>query len=112
MEDKNLSPLESVLVTCSACQKSFLQHRLNPQAYRVTASDTDFYPSQRIWLAANHSDLNPLTFFMQTCPSCFFTLEANGHSNLKSAQLVPIHPEFSRGICQSEPVSETFKHKQ
>src|SRR3989304_5117378 len=88
MPDKNLSPLEPVLVTCPACEKSYLEQRLNPQSYRVTASDTDFYPSQRVWLDSQINQLNPLAYFMQVCPNCFFTVEANGSSSLKSAQLV------------------------
>ena len=81
--------MEPVLVTCPACGKSYLEQRLNPQSYRVTASDTDFYPSQRVWLNSQINQVNPLAYFMQTCPNCFFTLEANGSLSLKSAQLAP-----------------------
>jgi hypothetical protein len=93
MPDKNLSPLEPVLVTCPACGKSYLEQRLNPQSYRVTASDTDFYPSQRVWLNSQINQVNPLAYFMQVCPNCFFTVEANGSSSLKSAQLVTENPQ-------------------
>lgn len=85
MDNQNISPLESVLVSCFCCGKGHLTQSLNPQTYRVTASDTDFYPSQRVWLNPKTCDFNPLTFFMQTCPNCFFTVEANGHSTVKSA---------------------------
>ena len=89
MPDKNLSPLESVLLSCPACGKSYLEQRLNPQSYRVTASDTDFYPCQRVWLNSQINQVNPLAYFMQTCPNCFFTVEANGSSTIKSAHLAP-----------------------
>lgn len=77
MEDKPTSPFESVLVSCPACGKGFLEQRINPGSYRVTSSDTDFYPAQRVWLHPDLSHLSPLAYFMQTCPSCFFTTEAN-----------------------------------
>jgi len=77
MEDKPTSPFESVLASCPACGKGFLEQRLNPGSYRVTSSDTDFYPAQRVWLHSDLSHISPLAYFMQTCPSCFFTGEAN-----------------------------------
>jgi len=76
VDKKPISPLESVLATCQACGKGYLEQRLSPQAYRVTASDTDFYPAQRVWLHPQPNRPTPLAYFMQTCPNCFFTTES------------------------------------
>jgi uncharacterized protein (DUF2225 family) len=95
VDKKPISPLESVLVTCPACGKGYLEQRLSPQAYRVTASDTDFCPAERIWLHPQTNGLTPLAYFMQTCPNCYFTTESRDALFHSKPHLVEKDPQLT-----------------
>ncbi|MCI0530635.1 MAG: DUF2225 domain-containing protein [candidate division Zixibacteria bacterium] len=77
MSKEQISPIETILVDCPSCNASFLGKKINPEAYRVLETDTDFFPQKSSWLSAGQNQYNPLHYLMQTCPACFFTLEIN-----------------------------------
>jgi uncharacterized protein (DUF2225 family) len=94
MPEQPTSSWESVLTTCPACNRGFLEQRLSPHSYRVVESDTDFYPAKKIWKSAELSNFSPLSYFMQTCPGCHFTVEANGSSFYQDPSHNPDNPQL------------------
>jgi hypothetical protein len=71
----NQSPLVSSSIKCPVCNTVTPQTTTKTGAYRVNAKDTDFRPSEVIWVNPEYQTREPLLFFMATCPRCFYTHE-------------------------------------
>jgi uncharacterized protein (DUF2225 family) len=64
-------------VECPVCGKINEFENVKAGAYTDTERDTDFCPKGIIWVNSDYQKLNPLLYFMATCPNCFYTHEFN-----------------------------------
>jgi hypothetical protein len=64
-------------VECPVCGSINEYMNIRPASYRETNTDTDFFPSARVWRNAAYQKYDPLYFFMATCEKCFYTREFN-----------------------------------
>jgi len=62
-------------VECPVCGQINEFENIKAGAYTETKRDTDFCPRGVIWTNPEFQNMNPLLYFMATCPSCFYTHE-------------------------------------
>ena len=71
------SPFFATQVECPVCGKINEFENIKAGAYTETRRDTDFCPTGIIWVNPEYQKINPLLYFMATCPNCFYTHEFN-----------------------------------
>ena len=71
------SPFFVTRVECPICGKKNEFENIKAGAYAETERDTDFCPKGIIWANPEYQKINPLMYFMATCPNCFYTHEFN-----------------------------------
>jgi len=71
------SPFFLAKVECPVCGQINDFENIKAGAYTETKRDTDFCPKGIIWADSEHQRINPLLYFMATCPNCFYTHEFN-----------------------------------
>lgn len=64
-------------VECPVCGQMNEFENIKAGAYTETERDTDFCPKGIIWTNPEYQKINPLLYFMTTCPNCFYTHEFN-----------------------------------
>jgi hypothetical protein len=71
------SPFFVTQVECPVCGKTNEFENIKAGAYTETERDTDFCPKGINWANPDYQKINPLMYFMATCPNCFYTHEFN-----------------------------------
>ncbi|MCK4427585.1 MAG: DUF2225 domain-containing protein [candidate division Zixibacteria bacterium] len=71
------SPFFMTKVECPVCGQTNEFENIKAGAYTETERDTDFCPKDIIWANSEYQKINPLLYFMATCPNCFYTHEFN-----------------------------------
>jgi uncharacterized protein (DUF2225 family) len=71
------SPFFMTKVECPVCSQINEFENIKAGAYTETGRDTDFCPKGRRWANPEYQRVNPLLYFMTTCPNCFYTHEFN-----------------------------------
>jgi uncharacterized protein (DUF2225 family) len=71
------SPFFMTKVECPVCGQVNEFENIKAGAYTETGRDTDFCPNGRVWANSEYQKINPLLYFMATCPNCFYTHEFN-----------------------------------
>ncbi|MFQ6003463.1 MAG: DUF2225 domain-containing protein, partial [Candidatus Zixiibacteriota bacterium] len=71
------SPFFMTKVECPVCAQINEFENIKAEAYTETKRDTDFCPRGIIWANPEYQKVNPLLYFMATCPNCFYTHEFN-----------------------------------
>ena len=71
------SPFFMTEVECPVCGQTNEFENIKAGAYTETERDTDFCPKDIIWANSEYQKINPLLYFMATCPNCFYTHEFN-----------------------------------
>jgi uncharacterized protein (DUF2225 family) len=71
------SPFFMTKVECPICGQTNEFENIKAGAYTETERDTDFCPEGIIWANPEYQKINPLLYFMATCPNCFYTHEFN-----------------------------------
>ncbi len=71
------SPFFMTEVQCPVCGQINEFENIKAGAYTETERDTDFCPKGIIWTNPEYQKINPLLYFMATCPNCFYTHEFN-----------------------------------
>lgn len=71
------SPFFMTKVECPVCGQVNEFENIKAGAYTETGRDTDFCPKGRSWANPEYQRINPLLYFMTTCPNCFYTHEFN-----------------------------------
>lgn len=69
------SPFFLAKVECPVCGQINEFENIKAGAYTETKRDTDFCPKGVIWTNPEFQNINPLLYFMATCPNCFYTHE-------------------------------------
>lgn len=71
------SPFFMTKVECPVCGQTNEFENIKAGAYTETERDTDFCPKGIIWANPEYQEIDPLLYFMATCPKCFYTHEFN-----------------------------------
>jgi uncharacterized protein (DUF2225 family) len=71
------SPFFLTKVECPVCSQINEFENIKAGSYTETGRDTDFCPKGIIWANPEYQNINPLLYFMATCPHCFYTHEFN-----------------------------------
>jgi uncharacterized protein (DUF2225 family) len=71
------SPFFLIRVECPVCGQINEFENIKAGAYTETGRDTDFCPKGIVWANPEYQNINPLLYFMATCPHCFYTHEFN-----------------------------------
>lgn len=71
------SPFFLTKVECPVCSQINEFENIKAGSYTETGRDTDFCPKGIIWTNPEYQNINPLLYFMATCPHCFYTHEFN-----------------------------------
>jgi uncharacterized protein (DUF2225 family) len=71
------SPFFMTKVECPICGRINDFENIKAGAYTETGRDADFCPKGRTWVNPEYQKINPLLYFMATCPNCFYTHEFN-----------------------------------
>ena len=71
------SPFFMTRVECPVCGQINEFENIKAGAYTETKRDTDFCPKGIIWANPEYQKINPLLYFMATCPNCLYTHEFN-----------------------------------
>jgi hypothetical protein len=71
------SPFFVTQVECPVCGNINEFENIEAGAYTETERDSDFCPKGIIWANPEYHKINPLMYFMATCPNCFYTHEFN-----------------------------------
>lgn len=79
------SPIALSRLTCPVCRTVNECETVRPGAYVEEGTDTDFRPLSRRWTNPRYQAVNPLLYFMATCPTCFYTREFNRASRESAA---------------------------
>lgn len=85
------SPITLSRLTCPVCRTVNECETVRPGAYVEEGTDTDFCPLSRRWSNPRYQAVNPLLYFMATCPTCFYTREFNRASreSLTESEIAP-----------------------
>jgi uncharacterized protein (DUF2225 family) len=62
-------------VECPVCGSLNEFETVKADAYSESGRDADFCPTGIKWSSAKYQHLNPLAFFVATCPNCFYSRE-------------------------------------
>ncbi len=71
------APLFYSSVKCPICGSDNKFENLKKGAYRISGVDTDFMPLGIVWSSNEMTGINPLLYFIATCPNCFYSAEFN-----------------------------------
>jgi len=71
------SPFFMTKVECPVCGQVNEFENIKAGAYTETGRDTDFCPKGITWANPEYHRINPLLYFMATCPNCSYTHEFN-----------------------------------
>ncbi len=64
-------------VECPVCKKENSFETIRVGAYVESGRDTDFCPTDIKWRFPEYNSVNPLVFFVATCPNCLYSREFN-----------------------------------
>ncbi len=64
-------------VECPVCKKENNFETIRVGAYVESGRDTDFCPTDIKWRFPEYENVNPLVFFVATCPNCLYSREFN-----------------------------------
>ncbi len=69
------TPFFMTKIECPVCRQTNEFENIKAGAYTETERDTDFCPKNILWANEDYQKINPLLYFMATCPNCFYTHE-------------------------------------
>ncbi|MCP4633567.1 MAG: DUF2225 domain-containing protein [candidate division Zixibacteria bacterium] len=70
-------PLFFSKVTCPICGSENKYENISKGAFKSDSIDTDFMPLNIKWDSKNMEGINPLLYFVASCPKCYYSTEMN-----------------------------------